>query len=108
MEKGDYYQQGDVILTKVDKEEIADRLKNGTRHHTPIIQLGESTGHAHRIDGSGYMIHELWGNRYLELKKDVVLRHEEHKPIDLLKGFYKIGIVKEYDHWKEETRRVRD
>lgn len=106
MKKG-YIQQGDVLLIPVDH--MQDYLKNLNAKHSPIIQLGEATGHAHRIDGSKYMQYENFGgDRYLKLDKSAVLRHEEHKPIKLLKGVYRIEIVREYDHFKEEQRRVVD
>lgn len=100
-----YYQQGDVLLIRTDEAWI----RNLPSKHSPIIQLGEATGHAHRIDGPKYMQYEnMAGDRYLKLGKAAVLRHEEHKPIKLLKGVYEIRIVREYDHFKEEQRKVVD
>ena len=52
---------------------------------------------------------ELNNTLYLNVKNssaDVV--HEEHKPITINPGFYEIGIVKEYDHFAEESKKVQD
>jgi hypothetical protein len=112
MKTSEYFQQGDVTLTLVTKDKnLTTRLKNSKQSRSPVLQEGESTGHAHRIHGKSFMQYESvgWQNeRYVELKKLVVLRHEEHKPIDLPPGLYKIGIVREYDHWTEAARRVVD
>lgn len=35
-------------------------------------------------------------------------KHEEHKPVSLGKGIWKVGIVREYDPFEEEARKVRD
>ena len=34
--------------------------------------------------------------------------NDEHKPIEIERGNYIIGIVKEYDHFSEEAREVMD
>ena len=34
--------------------------------------------------------------------------HEEHNTVTIPQGDYEIGIVKEYDHWKEAVRNVKD
>jgi hypothetical protein len=36
------------------------------------------------------------------------ITHDEHAPIIVPKGDYKINIVREYDHFNEESTRVRD
>lgn len=103
-----YYQQGDVLLYKTTKEDVkqmygAQKTKNRT------LQLGEATGHSHKVIGPMPTIHSNWrGDRIMEIKKPARLVHEEHKPIDLPAGFYKIQIVQEFDHFDEKTRFVMD
>jgi hypothetical protein len=48
------------------------------------------------------------GGKYIDVKKDSVLSHEEHNTISITAGIYKIGIVQEYDHFAEEARNVAD
>lgn len=98
-------QQGDVLFHKI--ESIP---KNLTEQKTNIVQEGEATGHAHRLYGDDYkmFIQPETKKRYLRVVKETPLKHEEHKEITLPEGDYEIGIVREYDHWDEETRAVID
>lgn len=116
-------QQGDVVFEKV-KMPVKKDLE---RYHDPIIQYGEHTGHKHRLD-TGMSAHftddkadkvtnlnwELFrnketGERWLTVKKTpVTLLHEEHNPVSIPPGEYRIGIVREYDHFAEEARAVAD
>ena len=114
-DKGDkmmYYQQGDVLLF-IEKE-----LPKRKRQYlnTNIIQHGEATGHAHRIHSEEFKIYDIsisdWKDdeteKWIDLYQGGTISHEEHKSIELPKGIYRIGIVREYDHFKEETRKVID
>jgi len=97
------YQQGDVILETV--EMIPENLKT----HNGVIAEGETTGHAHRVDLSGVDVFVADdGTLYCEAMKEFTITHEEHKPITLPKGKYKVRKVLEYDHFAEEARVVRD
>ena len=55
---------------------------------------------------------EVWeanGQLYLQVDGETVaLRHEEHKPVHIPKGTWRIGIVQEYDPFEQEARRVAD
>jgi hypothetical protein len=115
--KTQYYQQGDVLLFKVDKKELpkdaktwdGKKVKGVKNVRTPILQHGEATGHAHRITSPGFQhLEGRFGERFLMLTKQGTLSHEEHKTIILPPGLYKIRIVEEYDHFREVIRKVRD
>lgn len=98
-----YVEQGDVLLFM---EDIPSDLVDTKTH---IVQFGEHTGHAHRLEES----ETVWEcpktkTRYLKLVKPTMLRHEEHNPIELAPGTYRIGIVREYDPFEDEIRSVRD
>lgn len=112
-----YYQQGDVLLFKVNATELKrerEAMYNPVKYtRTNVLQHGEATGHAHRIASPGFQIFEStqWNGstlKYLNLKTVGLLSHEEHKPIKLPKGVYKIEIVREYDHFQKVVRKVRD
>lgn len=101
-----YFQHGDVLLFKVDK--IPGGLEKCNHNR---VQEGEATGHAHRLYGDGFTIFEdphTKQRNYLRLLKETPIRHEEHKEILLPPGDYRIGIVREYDHFQEEAKRVID
>jgi hypothetical protein len=98
-------QQGDVLFYK-----MKSLPKNLEEQKTNIVQEGEATGHAHRLSGTNFQmfIQPETKKRYLRIVKATPLTHEEHKKIDLPEGEYEIGIVREYDHWDEESRAVID
>jgi len=103
-----YYQQGDVLIkaiTTMDKK--LDKLKP---LKTNIVEEGEATGHAHRIvsDPSTYNIFKVGNSKYIRSSKVIELRHEEHKPVKIPPGTYRIEGVREFDHFKQEERRVVD
>ncbi len=63
-----------------------------------ILARGEITGHAHRIEAPGTA--DLWevnGELYLNVTADVAhVVHEEHRPIALPRGIYRVWMQREY------------
>ncbi len=97
-----YYQQGDVIVTKV-----SDIRGKKVNHLT--LAKGEATGHHHTITKGEAELYEHEGTLFLRVQSDEAeLTHQEHKTVVLPKGDYQIGIVREYDHFFEESRNVQD
>lgn len=72
-----------------------------------ILQEGEATGHAHRACQGG-VVYEEESSIELHTQDGTTISHEEHHPIAIPPGEYVIGIVREYDHFAEEARQVRD
>jgi len=102
---GDFFQQGDVIVRKV--ETLPLNLK--PLNHR-ILAEGEVTGHCHQIvekELSDLYVDEK-GNLFLHVEKPVTLKHNTHNPITIPTGDYAIDNVIEYDHFAEEARKVRD
>lgn len=106
-------QQGDTLYFKMKK--LPQGLEK--KPFDGIVQHGEATGHAHRIKDfqelaerkeAVYLTDAKTGKRYLRLFRPIEIVHEEHKPVKLDPGEYEIGIVREYDHFKEESRAVLD
>lgn len=101
-----YYQQGDVLLFAEDIN-----LDSMVKVKSNILAEGEATGHAHRLETDSefdLMENPKTKERHLKLVKPTKLYHEEHKPIEIPPGTYRIGIVKEFDHFENEARRVAD
>lgn len=113
-------QQGDLLLKRTDYLPIGAR-----RRASNVLLEGEATGHAHRIDDPGvqgckactetpvavspkHEVYEVDNVLYLNVLQTVPLRHEEHAPIDVPPGVYRVDRVREYDHFEEETRVVAD
>ena len=97
-----FLQQGDVIVTKVIG------IKGKKLNHLTLAR-GEATGHHHTITEGEAELYEESGVLFLRvISEKATLTHQEHKPIIIEEGEYQIGIVREYSHFDEESRRVQD
>lgn len=98
-------QQGDVLLRtgKIPKGAIIKKHARGW-----VLAEGEATGHAHEVIGDGVEVLEKNGVLYLHAPYGGRVQHEEHTAVDIPAGDYTVGIVKEYDHFAEEAKEVRD
>ena len=89
------YRQGDVLLVPVEAvpagsiEESADARV--------VLAYGEVTGHAHAIDATLAKTFQNGAERYLVVKDGAVLRHEEHNPLLLAPGTYRVQLQREYE-----------
>ena len=88
------------------------------------VALGEATGHHHRFEtATNGAIVTAYSNRYHFGRNNpqvcdyvaiegedgyATLTHEEHNPVTVPSGYYKIDIVKEFDHFSQLERRVVD
>lgn len=98
--------QGDVYFTAA--KEIPKGAKEKEKSQRGfVIAEGEATGHAHVVDDD-VKLYEKNGVLYLKTEKEVEVRHEEHRPVTIGKGIWRVGIVREYDPFAEEARQVRD
>lgn len=103
-----WYQQGDVIIEPADAMP-ADAKKVQARPRGFVLADGEVTGHAHVIDKvADIEFVEKDGMFYIRNEKPVTVRHEEHKPVTIPAGIWRVRGVQEYDHFAEEARRVAD
>jgi hypothetical protein len=96
------YVQGDVYLVAgaIPGHAAATRSKT--------LAEGEATDHAHVAEGD-VEIFELDGTLYLRVgESGAEIMHQEHKTLKVPEGEYEVGIVQEYDYFKEEARRVKD
>ena len=105
------YRQGDVFIEPVDEipEEIeAVPLDVGR----VVLAYGEVTGHAHAFDpeDSRHIQHTRPKRRsegnvtYLDIHRPVALKHEEHDPVPLPPGKYRVS---PQHQWSEEQERQR-
>lgn len=94
--------QGDVFLVPSKIPETAKKKPGKT------LAYGEATGHHHSVIENEVALYEDNGTLYLKADKKVTVSHQEHKPITVPAGEWKVGIVQEYDPFEEEARNVRD
>lgn len=97
------WRHGDVMIAKVEKLPEGAKPKHGN-----VLVRGEVTGHSHRIQDVGSAeLYEADGQLFLHVgEAGARLVHEEHKPIALPAGYYRIWQQREYT--PEAIRRVRD
>ena len=90
--------QGDVLLIAISE------IPNDTQDITPkkgriVLQHGEVTGHAHAFYDNTQNINLRSGGsgvRYLEVKSDAELLHEEHSTVHVPAGKYLLPTQVEY------------
>jgi len=97
----EWYQQGDVLIKPVD--EVPAEAAPLAR---PVIGEGELTGHEHLALGEAAVVLEDGDARFLVAPHGAEAVHEEHAPVTVPAGTYRIEWVREYDHFAEEARRV--
>jgi hypothetical protein len=77
-----------------------------------VLAYGEVTGHAHRVSAPPGIRVSLWdaaGQRYMTVEGGAaLLDHEEHGPVSVPEGTYRINIQRTYDYLSEMERRVAD
>ena len=97
------WRHGDVFIQSC--EEVPD---GANRLPHLILAKGELTGHAHRIrEREGNELFELDDSLYLRVTgEQATVTHEEHAPISLDRGVYRVWIQREYS--PEAIRRVVD
>jgi hypothetical protein len=86
------WRQGDVLIQAVD-----DPPEGGQRRSELVLAYGEVTGHSHRVEAPDRA--ELWWVRdslYLCVLAPTRIVHEEHRPIPLEVGVYRVWQQREY------------
>ena len=124
-----------AMRTRIKKEQVEHSWKNDwkiTSRISPeslnetkcIVALGEATGHHHRFntapEGAIITAYDTtsWRSKnnpaqcdFIAIEnttEDVTLTHEEHNPIQVPAGYYKVEIVREFDHFSQLERSVVD
>jgi len=87
------WRHGDVLIA-----ETAAIPADATRSTSPILMRGEVTGHSHRIEDPA--LAEVWltynGGMFLKVLETTRVIHEEHLPITLPPGTYRVWQQREY------------
>lgn len=108
--KNELYRQGDVLLMRVAKPKHKLTPKGEKRI---VLALGETTGHAHVIDGHAESWIDDLGVTFIEAKEAVRLLHvtetrqkADHDPHELPAGWYQQ--IHQHEYTPSEIRRVVD
>lgn len=89
------FRQGDVLLVEVD--DIPEEATAEPRTGRIVLAWGEATGHAHAIHDRDARTFTHDGERFLLTKSKAQLIHEEHGPIDVPEGTWRVVIQREYE-----------
>ena len=97
---GENIWQGDIGLKRI--HELPMNLKEKNK----ILAYGEATGHHHSFSTAKVMVDNN-GNQFAVLEQPDTLNHQEHNPIIIPKGIYRVIRQREYD-LTEGVRQVMD
>lgn len=102
------FRQGDVLLIATDQTPEGPEIPRDRRRRI-VLAYGEATGHAHAIADRGAVLRGVdLERRFLEVLADggVTLSHEEHDPIRVPRGTYRV--VRQREWASEGVRWVAD
>ncbi|NOK57954.1 MAG: hypothetical protein GFH27_549287n258 [Chloroflexi bacterium AL-W] len=103
------YRQGDVLLTEARLPEGEVREIARDSNDKLVLAYGEVTGHHHFIaEPDAKLVQVINGDRYLRVDAPVFMRHEEHAPIPLQPGIFRVVIQREYVPGPVQYREVAD
>ena len=88
--------QGDVLIIGVAGELPASARELPREQGSVILAHGEATGHAHRIRSPRVTLFAVGDDRFLRVDAPSDLVHEEHAPIHLQPGLYRVVRQREY------------
>jgi len=95
MEASQHFRQGDVLIASI--AELPRDARPVSREEGRIILAhGEVTGHAHAIVEPDVELYEKDGDYFIRVSRTAVVRHEEHNPISLDRGDYRVIRQREY------------
>jgi hypothetical protein len=93
MKKAYMARQGDVLIVAVKSIP-----KKAARASDCVLAHGEVTGHCHQIRTGAHLFVEVDGQKWLDVFDDeATVTHEEHGPVTLPRGRYRVGIQREYE-----------
>jgi hypothetical protein len=102
------YRQGDVLIVSV--KEVPANLDPVERENGRVVLAhGEVTGHAHVITGEGaalFLDPKLMAVFMTVRGAPVALEHQEHDPIVIPPGAYRV--IRQREYAPEEIRNVTD
>ena len=97
---------GDLAINSINK--LPEGLK---KLDTNVLMHGES-GNTHTLICEKQNAVEIYednqGNKYFEAKEDCQLTHQEHKTVEIQRGFYSLVIEEEFNPWDNALKKVQD
>jgi|GEM_PF-291364 len=99
------FRQGDVLLVEV--ADIPEEATAESRSGRIVLAEGEATGHAHAIHERDARTFTYRGERFLLTRSKAQLIHEEHGPIEVPEGAWRVIVQREYEPVPAEQHQWR-
>lgn len=95
------YRQGDVLLVPIEPASVPATAVSARRDRMgrAVLAHGEATGHAHVITGPDLRVMVLPDDvdqMFVEIVSRATLSHDEHGPITVPAGHYRVVRQREY------------
>jgi hypothetical protein len=94
------FRQGDVLIVPVSSAAMPQCVPAPRdQHGRMVLALGEATGHAHVVGGPGLTLladRDDPGSLWIDVPSHGRVTHEEHGPISLPAGRYRVIRQREY------------
>lgn len=105
---GNYALHGDVIIERITA--LPKNFKKMEKSKDGALAYGELTGHFHGLQGDAFDLRTDPETKvkFLHVFEPTPVKHQEHSPIVIPPGDYKIGIQVEYDPFAKRARQVVD
>jgi hypothetical protein len=100
--------QGDILIVAITGEPPTSAREIAREPGGIVLAHGEATGHAHRIRSQHARFLENNGERFLRIDEPADLTHEEHAPIHLVPGAYRVVRQREYVPPREDATNPHD
>lgn len=102
--------QGDIYFAPID---TVPEGKKMAHDGTFVVAEGEKTGHKHVLRGGLPSAFDVFQaddepDPLFMFHEKVTLTHDEHSPLTIPKGAYRIVHERELDHFANSIRRVAD
>lgn len=114
--KKQLFRQGDVLIERIAEIPKSAKRRKDTVGGRIILAHGEATGHHHSIDmrdadwwkapNEAPGKDQLAQEQFINVKRPTQLEHQEHAPISLQPGKYRVTRQREYS--PEAIRNVAD
>ena len=93
------HRQGDILFIRDDQTD----LSNATTQADGVVARGEITGHTHMLETHKAAIMMLANAMYIKAWQDAQILHQEHKPVKLEKGTWRVQRQREYrpEGWRQ-------
>lgn len=97
------FRQGDIYI-----EAVRSLPEGALKRQDTILAEGEATGHCHRVrDFRTADLFEFGDELFINvIAERAQVVHEEHGPIDLNRGIYRVWRQREYDPRSEMRQRI--